>query len=86
MIVTVSIESDGTSDTGTAQARVYYNENIVATESTRLAVAAAVALGASVTVALAVSNGDVVRCYSVCSKAGTKTVYYTVTTIGCTVS
>ena len=86
VIASVSIVSADTTTTGTAQARVYLGNDIYAAESIRKGDSASASLAVTATAAISVSSGNTIRLYTINTASATMTVYYTVTTLGCTVS
>ena len=85
VIVSFSMYSDGTSDTGTIMATIILNNNTIMMSGNRLSSASSVNLGAACTIGLTVNDGDVIQLNSVCTKNGTKYVRRHFLSFDCTV-
>ena len=86
VIATASVWTDGTSDTGTMQSRILLNDVILAASGNRLASANAANLGACVTIAFPVKNGDEIKMRLTATKNGNKNLFRKILCFGCTVS
>lgn len=86
VMVTASIMTDTTSDVGSMSAYVLRNNEYIAYDANRLTVAASEKLGASVTVAVKVINGDVLTISLAATKNGSKNLFRRFLCFGCSVS
>lgn len=86
VIVTASIMTDTTKDTGTMSAYVLRNNDYIAYDANRLTVEVPEKLGASVTVAVKVINGDVLTIALAATKNGSKNLFRSFLCFGCSVS
>lgn len=85
-IVSVSMNTNSVSDTGSMRSRVYLNGDIVAINGNRFTVATAELQACNCAVALKVVNGDKIRAMQETTKNGAKTLYWNVLCIGCNVT
>lgn len=86
IIITASIWSDDTSDTGTTYTSISLNNNTICADGNRLSTAANIHVGACSTIAIPVSSGDSIGISAVCSKNGSKSIFRNFLCFGCTVS
>ena len=84
--ISISISSDSTSDTGTAEAAIVLNGNTIAIDGDRYITAAGQPQRTSACIMFPVSNEDQIELLLLCSKNGTKTYYWNILQLGCTVT
>lgn len=84
--VSVSISSDPTSDTGMAQAAIKLNGNTIAVDGDLYAAASAYPQRTCACIMFPVSNNDQIELLLLSTKRGTKTYYWNILQLGCTVT
>lgn len=85
-IVSVSMNTNSVSDTGSMRSYIYLNGNTVAINGNRFVSATSEVQACNASIALQVSDGDKIRAQQVTTKNGAKTFYWNVLCIGCSVT
>lgn len=86
VIASCSIISDSASDVGFSLSEILKNNAIMAEMVGSLDFARSYQNGACASAAFIVSNGDTITMQTRCTKNGSKTVYYDILCVGCTVT
>lgn len=86
IVVSISVQTDSTNDTGTTGASITKNGATLAACIHRLSAANAAILAANACIGVTVSDGGIIGTALFSTKNGTKTLYRNFLCFGCTVS